>query len=127
MAKYVRSDWTRPTVTKKSSGSGIKQWYLDWYEHVVEPAEVIRLDEQRAFPQDMKQAIWERTSGVCGVCSKAVKFEDAEFDHYPVPYRLGGKTEIPNERPVHPACHARGRPRSDEEQMLDELTDDDFI
>ena len=53
---------------------------------------------------------------VCGVCTKAVTEGDAEYDHFPVAFRDGGRTDVANGRLVHKPCHERGRPRGATQQ-----------
>jgi hypothetical protein len=56
-----------------------------------------------------------RAQGKCGIRSEPVDPTDAEYDHFPVPHILGGKTVIENARLVHATCYPRGlckcRPR----------------
>ena len=70
----------------------------------------IRLDPRRAFSEAQKEEIAARDEGRCGVCGELVEDGHAEFDHFPVPSRDGGPTEVENGRLVHAACHERGRP-----------------
>ena len=48
--------------------------------------------------------------GVCQICVQPVEQSDAEFDHFPIPHRDGGRTTLDNGRLVHKTCHPRGRP-----------------
>ncbi len=77
----------------------------------------IRLDERRCFTDERKRQIKVKQEGKCAVCEQPVYDDDAEYDHWPVPWRDGGHTEVDNGRLVHRRCHPRGRPvdQDDEE------------
>ena len=45
----------------------------------------------RAFPQPMKQRVYEKQGGKCSYCGDAFKFSDMEADHI-TPWSEGGKT-----------------------------------
>ncbi len=96
---------------RSTSGTALQQYYEWWREHVGAGFGII-LDSRRAFSEAQKMALWERATGACAICSRPVVDSDAEYDHFPVPYRDGGPTEVDNGRLVHQACHERGRPRS---------------
>jgi len=68
---------------------------------------MIKLDPKRAFSDSQKQKIREKQDSKCDVCKKAVLNNDEEFDHYPMAYARGGKTEVSNGRLVHRRCHPR--------------------
>ena len=68
---------------------------------------MIKLDPKRVFSDSQKQKIREKQDGECDVCKKAVLDNDEEFDHYPMAYARGGKTEVSNGRLVHRRCHPR--------------------
>lgn len=94
---------------KGSSGKSIDDYYRWWRESVASSIVAI-LDSQRLFSDSQRAQIREKAGGRCQVCSDVVNDGDAEFDHFPVPYRSGGKTAVENGRLVHRACHPRGRP-----------------
>jgi hypothetical protein len=94
---------------KSTSGRRILEYYDRWRSRL-SPDIGIRLDPRREFANEQKQRIYERCGGLCQVCGAAVGDEDSEYDHFPVPYRDGGKTEVDNGRLVHGKCHPRGRP-----------------
>ncbi len=71
------------------------------------PDLMIRLDPNRAFNDEQKRAITIRSDGKCDVCRKPVIDEEAEYDHFPIAYARGGKTEAANGRLVHRRCHPR--------------------
>ncbi|MGH7594511.1 MAG: HNH endonuclease, partial [Gemmatimonadales bacterium] len=108
--RVVDADGLKKPAGKSTSGSALQNYYEWWREHVGQDFGII-LDSRRTFDDAQKQALWDRANGQCGVCGKAVAEADAEYDHFPVPYRDGGATEIDNGRLVHRACHERGRPR----------------
>jgi hypothetical protein len=95
-------------------GTGIAAYYNWWREHVVKTLPGVELDPVRLFPDNMKEAISLRDNGQCAICRSDVEAEEAEYDHYPVPYRDGGRTEVANGRLVHKDCHPRGRPPSED-------------
>lgn len=96
-------------VGKKASGNTLQQYYLWWRENIAQNVGIY-LDPERLFSDEKKTAIWRRDNGECQVCKKNVVAEEAEYDHYPIPYRDGGKTVVENGRLVHRVCHERGRP-----------------
>ena len=49
----------------------------------------------RAFPEDMKLAVWEQQGHICPLCGKEYDFEFMEGDHIK-PWREGGRTVIEN-------------------------------
>ena len=60
---------------------------------------VLTGDEQhldlRAFPEDIKLAVWEKQNHICPLCGKEYDFEFMEGDHIK-PWREGGRTVIEN-------------------------------
>ena len=60
---------------------------------------VLTGDEQhldlRAFPEDIKLAVWEQQGHICPLCGKEFDFEFMEGDHIK-PWREGGRTVIDN-------------------------------
>ncbi|MGL4424105.1 MAG: HNH endonuclease family protein [Gemmataceae bacterium] len=97
---------------KSTSGSTLKTYYTWWRQHAAKEAG-IRLDTKRLFDEQDKQDIHNRDKGNCGICSKPVSDDEAEYDHFPIPYRDGGSTVVENGRLVHKVCHPRGRPAED--------------
>ena len=49
----------------------------------------------RAFPEDIKLAVWEKQKHICPMCHKEYDFEFMEGDHIK-PWREGGRTVIEN-------------------------------
>ncbi len=49
----------------------------------------------RAFPEDIKLAVWEKQGHICPLCHKEFDFEFMEGDHIK-PWREGGRTVIEN-------------------------------
>ena len=60
---------------------------------------VLTGDEQhldlRAFPEDIKLAVWEKQGHICPLCGREFDFEFMEGDHIK-PWREGGRTVIEN-------------------------------
>lgn len=103
---------SEPRITQNSrasSGGVIKRYYEEWRDSLPEGIGV-SLDPKRVFDGDQKTKIWNLQSGLCSVCNDPVDGDDAEYDHFPVPYRDGGRTTVENGRLVHSVCHPRGRP-----------------
>lgn len=109
--RVIDSDDLKRPGGKSTSGAALQAHYEWWRENVGKDFGIL-LDSRRLFDDAQKAAIWERDGGVCGVCAKAVTESEAEYDHFPIPHRDGGPTEIDNGRLVHRACHERGRPRA---------------
>lgn len=95
---------------KVRAGSTIESYYGAWRKRFDTEIVGLRLDPQRNFDDQQKALIRERDKGKCGRCEQEVTAEEAEYDHFPVPYRDGGKTVVENARLVHKTCHPRGRP-----------------
>ena len=102
--------------TKSTSGPSIAAFYEEWRNALPETLG-IRLDPKRLFDADQQKVIYSTDQGLCAICGSAVEMSDAEYDHYPVPWRDGGKTIniVENGRLVHRACHPRGRPVTEAE------------
>jgi len=97
---------------KSTSGRSINAYYQEWRDLL--PGKLgIHLDSQRLFDETQKQIIYERDGGKCSLCSSPVAQGDGEYDHYPIPHYLGGKTILENGRLVCTKCHPRGRPAAD--------------
>jgi hypothetical protein len=107
LAAHILADKDAAAVGKSTSGPAIAKYYGDWRAKIIEEIGV-RRDPKRLFDEADKRLIYERAKGVCGVCNEPVDQSDAEYDHYPVPHTLGGKTVVENGRLVHAACHPRG-------------------
>jgi hypothetical protein len=107
LAHYV-TDGAPKTPAKTTEGGQIKNYYDEWRESM--PKDIgIELDAKRTFSGDQQKTIWDRDGGICQVCETSVDAEDAEYDHYPVLFRDGGRTAIDNGRLVHRDCHPRGK------------------
>ena len=107
--RMVKSESKDRPTGKSTSGSTL-QTYYEWWRANVAGDVGIRLDDRRAFNDEQKDQIRRRDQGLCQVCNKEASPADAEFDHFPIPHRDGGQTEISNGRLVHKLCHERGRP-----------------
>lgn len=64
-----------------------------------------RLD-LRAFPEDMKLAVWEEQGHVCPLCKREFDFEFMEGDHI-TPWRDGGRTVKENCQMLCRECNRR--------------------
>lgn len=95
---------------KTTSGRSIRAYYDWWRTNVVAAAPGVHLDERRVFSSEQKEELRKRQGGKCPVCNLALDDGEGEGDHFPVPHRDGGPTEISNGRLVHFECHPRGRP-----------------
>ena len=60
----------------------------------------------RAFPDDIKLAVWERQNHLCAVCGKEFDFEFMEGDHI-TPWREGGRTVVDNCQMLCRDCNRR--------------------
>lgn len=107
--RIAESDDAQKPVGKSTSGATLTRYYEWWRENIGQGIGT-HLDARRTFDDSQKHEIRRRDSGLCGVCSQTVLEEDAEYDHFPIPYRDGGQTEVVNGRLVHKSCHERGRP-----------------
>ena len=60
----------------------------------------------RAFPEDMKLAMYERQDGICPICKKHFDIEFMEADHI-TPWSQGGKTVLENGQMLCKECNRR--------------------
>lgn len=108
MANFVRGVEIQATG-RTVSGPAIRSYYEAWLCKLPEGIG-IRLDEKRSFSDDDRKQIRKRAEGNCQVCGDQVDETEAEYDHHPLPYFLGGRTTVENGRLVHKNCHPRGHP-----------------
>ena len=59
--------------------------------------------------------MYQRQGGRCAERGEEMELAEAEGDHHPLPYSLGGRTSLDNGRLVHKRCHERGRPPAEQE------------
>jgi len=107
LAAHILADKDAPVVGKSTSGPIIAKYYEAWRVKIIDEIG-IRLDPKRLFDDTDRQAIYKRDEGKCQICGEVVEPEQAEYDHYPTPHALGGKTVVDNGRLVHATCHPRG-------------------
>ena len=60
----------------------------------------------RAFPEDIKLAVWEQQKHICPLCGKEFDYEFMEGDHI-TPWREGGRTVIENCQMLCKECNRR--------------------
>ncbi|MBQ2586663.1 MAG: HNH endonuclease [Bacteroidaceae bacterium] len=60
----------------------------------------------RAFPEDIKLAVWEKQNHICAHCGKEFDLEFMEGDHI-TPWREGGRTVIENCQMLCKECNRR--------------------
>ena len=60
----------------------------------------------RAFPEDIKLAVWERQNHVCPLCGREFDYEFMEGDHI-TPWREGGRTVAENCQMLCRECNRR--------------------
>lgn len=77
--------------------SGIIPYVLDGDEHHL---------DLRAFPDDIKMAVWEEQKHICPICGKEFDFEFMEGDHI-TPWREGGRTVKENCQMLCRECNRR--------------------
>lgn len=97
----------------KNTASSTLENYYNWWRRQMVKDIVVRLDPKRLFDSEQQKVIWNRADGKCERCGDEVQSDEAEYDHYPIPYRDGGRTTIENGRLLHKRCHERGRPPED--------------
>lgn len=110
LEEKMASPQPSPGKGRGTSGPFIRVYFEIWRDGLPKKLGIV-LDPSRAFSESQKDEIRERDK-VCQVCCKEVAAGDEEFDHYPVPHYLGGKTSPENGRLVCRGCHPRGRPGS---------------
>lgn len=77
--------------------SGIIPYVLTDDEHYL---------DLRAFPDDIKLAVWEKQNHICPHCGKEYDFEFMEGDHI-TPWREGGRTVVDNCQMLCRECNRR--------------------
>ena len=60
----------------------------------------------RAFPEDIKLAVWEKQNHICAICGREFDFEFMEGDHI-TPWREGGRTVAENCQMLCRECNRR--------------------
>lgn len=60
----------------------------------------------RAFPEDIKLAVWEKQEHRCVICGKELDYEFMEGDHI-TPWREGGRTVVENCQMLCRECNRR--------------------
>ena len=60
----------------------------------------------RAFPEDIKLAVWENQNHICPLCGREFDYEFMEGDHI-TPWREGGRTVIENCQMLCRECNRR--------------------
>lgn len=60
----------------------------------------------RAFPEDIKLAVWEQQHHICPLCGKEFDYEFMEGDHI-TPWREGGRTVVENCQMLCRECNRR--------------------
>lgn len=60
----------------------------------------------RAFPEDIKLAVWEQQRHICPLCGKEFDYEFMEGDHI-TPWREGGRTVVENCQMLCRECNRR--------------------
>ena len=60
----------------------------------------------RAFPEDIKLAVWEKQKHICPLCNREFDYEFMEGDHI-TPWREGGRTVIENCQMLCLECNRR--------------------
>jgi hypothetical protein len=124
LAEYITERAPKP-IGRSISGSKMKGYYEIWRAGLP-PGVAVTLDSRRAFDDSQKKQIFRAAKGHCvirafgseraehcAICEIEVDENEAEYDHFPIPHRDGGPTEVTNGRLVHVDCHPRGRPREE--------------
>jgi Protein of unknown function DUF262/HNH endonuclease len=115
LAAHVLADKDIAVAGRVTSGPTIARYYEGWRVQIINDIG-IHLDPKRLFDDAEKELIYKRDGGCCGICNEHVEPDEAEYDHYPIPHTLGGKTQIDNGRLVHATCHPRGPVDEPEEE-----------
>lgn len=93
--------WQRISTLMRDSEvqrqSGIIPYVLTGDEHHL---------DLRAFPDDIKLAVWEKQNHLCALCGKEYDLEFMEGDHI-TPWRDGGRTVIDNCQMLCRNCNRR--------------------
>lgn len=95
---------------RSTSGEALAAHYRFWRALLPADSFGVRLDDRRCASPAVAAQVYERDGGLCAECGGRVEPDEAEYDHFPVPHRDGGRTEADNLRLVHRRCHKRGRP-----------------
>lgn len=98
--------------SRNVSGPAVRQFYASFLAEMPDDVGFV-LDERRLFDGPQKAEIRQRDDSRCQICLKPASEDEEEYDHHPLPHRLGGRTEVSNGRLVHRDCHPRGRPKAE--------------
>lgn len=97
-----------PGKARTTDGPQIREFYDAWILSL--PTTLgIRVDARRTFDDKDKGIILARDDGKCQICRQVVVEGEAEYDHFPIAWTLGGETTPENGRLVHARCHPRGK------------------
>jgi hypothetical protein len=109
---HILADSSTPYINagRSTSGEALAAHYRFWRSQVPLDTFGVRIDDCRGASPARRAAVYERDNGLCAECGGRVEDHEAEIDHFPVPHRNGGRTELDNLRLVHRGCHKRGRP-----------------
>ena len=94
MAKQISALMRDSEIQKQA---GIIPYVLTGDEHYL---------DLRAFPEDIKLAVWEQQHHICPICGKEFDYEFMEGDHI-TPWRDGGRTVIENCQMLCKECNRR--------------------
>lgn len=94
LAKRISSLMRDGDIQKQS---GIIPYVLTGDEHYL---------DLRAFPEDIKIAVWEKQQHICPLCGREFDYELMEGDHI-TPWRDGGRTVIENCQMLCIECNRR--------------------
>jgi hypothetical protein len=113
LAERLAETTLPPTSGKRTSGPAIADAYEKWRLTVGDEL-VRKKDSNRFFSDEQKRQIRLRQNGICARCNKPVLDDEQDYDHFPIPWRDGGPTDVSNGQLVHRRreCHPRGRPPS---------------
>jgi hypothetical protein len=89
------SDLMRDSEIQKQNG--IIPYVMTGDEHYL---------DLRAFPEDIKLAVWEKQNHICPICGREYDFEFMEGDHI-TPWRDGGRTVAENCQMLCRECNRR--------------------
>ena len=104
-ARQMEAEWRRANPERARAAE--RAWAKANMDRRRDALQRYRARKREAFVADVERAlIWERDSGICGICDEPADPADWHLDHI-VPLAVGGAHEPSNTQVSHPSCNVR--------------------
>lgn len=91
-----------------SSGVSVRSYYNAW-RRWADQSIPVNLDPKDNWADLDRNELLTRQEGRCALCGQPLSDDAVEVEHYPVPYRDGGRTVPENGRLMHHSCQPKGK------------------